>query len=298
MKVWIRNLVVLLVVQLVLLAFLQFSGESKERATTALLELEASAVTRLAVSDVDGNEVSIKQADGGWVLASGLPATDSKVTTLLEKLAGLNLSWPVATSSATHDRFEVAEKKYQRRVVLNDGAATLWFGTSPGYQQVHARRGTDDVYAVKLATYEMPATADDWLDKSLLHAGGEVRSVRWANGMTLENTPPGPGAEPVWLLGGVLASAEAAQSAVQRLASLDVLGVLDTAPSAAPSDAKEILLRDSDGEYRLSYWPRESNGDHVIMSTRFPGEAFRMSNYVAEQLEPSAAELLPTPAES
>jgi len=221
------------------------------------------------------------------LLESGLPANDGKVTDLLNKLTSLSLSWPVATSSTSHERFEVADTKYQRKLVLNAGEASLLFGTSPGYQQIHARGASDDVYAVKLATYEMPVNADDWLDKSLLHSSGEVNSVGWSDGLTLKKTSVG------WSLGNETASTEAAQDVVQRLAELDVLGVLAAAPTAAPSDAKEILLSDDDGEYRLSYWPRESNGDHVIMSTRYPGEAFRLANHIAEQLVPAAAELAP-----
>ncbi len=295
MKNWIRNLLVLLVVQLGLFAFLQFAGKSEASAAAVLLELETSEVTGLAVSDADGSEVALSLQDGEWVLASGLPANGSKVSELLTKLTNLNLVWPVSTSSATHERFEVAQDKYQRRLELNDGAATLLFGTSPGYQQLHARGASDDVYAVKLATYEMPATADDWLDKSVLHATGEVSSVRWANGLTLEKETDGSDS---WTVGGEAASTVAAQNTVQRLAELEVLGVLPAAPSAAPSDARQILLSDTAGEYRLSYWPRESNNDHVVMSTRYPGEAFRMSNYVAEQLEPAQAELAEPAVES
>ena len=287
MSAWVRNLLVLLVVQLVLLAFLQFSGAPEKNEQAPLLALEPSSVTGLSVSDAEGNEASIALSDGKWLLPSGLPANTDKVTELLEKLTSVSLSWPVSTSAAAHERFEVADDKFQRRLTLTGGSgASLLFGTSPGYQQIHARGDSDEVYAVKLATYEMPATADDWLDKNLLQANGDITAVRWDGGLSVQKSAEG------WMSGGVVASSEGARGAVARLAQLQVLGVLESAPSAAPADAKEILVTDDDGDYRISYWPREPKNDHVLMSTRFPGEAFRMSNYVAEQLTPAATELV------
>lgn len=293
MKVWIRNLLVLLVVQVLLFAFLQFSGSSQVSESTALLAVDSQAVTKLSVSDAEGSAVSLVKQDEQWVLASGLPADGSKISRLLEKLMELQLNWPVATSASTHERFEVADDKFQRRLILTgDVDTTLFFGTSPGYQQIHVRGSSDDVFAVKLATYEMPVAEDDWLDKSLLQATGEVTGVTWPEGMALEKTASG------WMLGTQAASGEAATDVVNRFVDLQVLGVLEEAPSAAPSDAREILLTDEDGEYRLSFWPRESNNDHVMMSTRYPGEAFRLSNYVVEQLVPDETDLLPpAPAE-
>jgi len=69
MKNWIRNLLVLLVVQLGLLAFLQFAGNPEASTAAALLELQASEVTKLTVSDADGNEVGLALQGDQWVLA-------------------------------------------------------------------------------------------------------------------------------------------------------------------------------------------------------------------------------------
>ena len=47
--------------------------------------------------------------------------------------------------------------------------ATLYFGTSPGLRQVHARSKTDKaVYTTNFATYEAPVKAADWEDKHVL----------------------------------------------------------------------------------------------------------------------------------
>ena len=285
----IKILAVALVVQLCLWAFLQFSGATSTQSAETLLDAQLLETEELAfeVADAEGNSVSLQRAAEGWRLLSGLPADSAKASQLLEKLSVLNLDWPASTSADAHERFEVAEDKFQRRFKLSAGGEekTLFLGTSPGYQQVHARGEGDSVYAVKIANYEVPATADDWLDKAILNSNGEITSVTWSEDVVITKGASG------WLLNGELANIEATGEAVASLAELRVLGVLDSAPSAAPADAREILLSDADGEYRLSFWPRESNNDHVIVSTRYPGEAFRMANYVAEQLVPDEGAL-------
>ena len=136
------------------------------------------------------------------------------------------------------------------------------------------------MFAVKVANHEMPALADDWLDKSLLKAVGDVSSMTWDGALSVSKAPTG------WMLGDEVANIEATQEAVDSVARLQVLGVLEAAPSAPPAEAQEILVRDDNGEYRLSFWARAPTNDHVIVSTRYPGEAFRMANFVAEQLVP------------
>lgn len=287
MNQWVRNLLILLVLQLLLLAFLQFSGDSETGPQPPLLDVDSSSISSLTLTDGEGNSAELTRTDSGWQLLSGLPADSAKVDGLLTKLAQLTTGWPVATNSSTHERFEVSVDRFQRRLVLAGSGAdvTLLFGTSPGYQQVHARTASDSVYTVKLANFEMPAKVDDWLNKALLQPNGEVTAVNWKNGPTVTKEPQG------WMLNGELADTAATEAALDRLAGFTVLGVLASAPNAAPVDAKIVLQSDADGDYRLSYWPREANNDHVAMSTRFPGEAFRISNFVAEQLQPSTADL-------
>jgi len=289
MSAWVRNLLLLLVFQLIVLAILQFSKGGEATAPEPLLTADLSQLNSLQIADGDDNTLTLaKNPAGTWLLESGLPADGEKVNGLLEKLSGFELGWPVATRAEAHERFEVANNKFQRKLTLGSGSAeqTLLFGTSPGYQQVHARADSDSVYAVKLSNHEIPAAADDWLDKSLLQAAGDPAAVDWTNGAALTKGEQG------WLLNGELANIEAAEAAVSRLSGLSVLGVLASAPGAPPADAKSILVTDSEGDYRLSYWPREANNDHVIMSTRYPDEAFRIANYIGDALQVDADTLL------
>ncbi len=285
----IKVMAALLIVQLVLWLFLQSSNAGSVEEPRALLDaslLEGSGLN-LEIDDAEGNTATLKKLDDGWQLASGLPADAAKADELLAKLAGLTLGWPASTNADAHQRFEVAENNFQRKLQLTSAEreSTLYFGTSPGYQQVHARGEGDSVFAVKVANHEMPALTDDWLDKSVLKAVGDVSSMSWDGTLSVSKGPTG------WVLGEEIANIEATQGAVDNVAKLQVLGVLDDAPSAPPAEAQEILVRDDNGEYRLSFWERAPSNDHVVVSSRYPGEAFRMANYVAEQLVPEPDDL-------
>lgn len=285
----VKILAILLAAQLVLWLFLQSTGARPVDESPALLDasiLEGTALN-LNIADAEGNKASFAKQGDGWQLASGLPVDGAKAEKLLAKLAGLRLSWPASTKADAHQRFEVADDNFQRKLQITSdgGESTLYFGTSPGYQQVHARGEGDSVFAVKVANHEMPALADDWLDKSLLQAVGEVSSITWEDAVSVSKTPTG------WMLGDEIANIGATQEAVDTVAKLQVLGVLEAAPSAPPAEAQEILIRDDNGEYRLSFWPRAPTNDHLIVSTRYPGEAFRMANFLAEQLVPEAGAL-------
>ena len=292
MSQWIRNLVILLVIQLALLAFLQFSNSGAAPEPEAFIDLTADQIGSVKVSDNEGNVAQLMRGDDGWELASGLPVDKAKIDGLLEKLVSVTLGWPVSTSSATHERFEVAPEKYQRRLELasspaEDAREVLLFGTSPGYQQIHARADSDDVYAVKLATYDMPAELDDWLDKTLLQSAGAINTVDWGGGLVLEEK------DGSWRLGTQPAESAAAKTAVDRVRNVRVLGRAEDAPKAPPASASTIMVSDSAGEYRLSFWEREAQNDYLIVSTRYPSETFRLASYLAEELVPDRDDLEP-----
>ncbi len=172
----------LLVLQLLTAAALfwgqQQSGQPGKR--LALLSFQAETLDRVVVSDGEHSATLTKSGDA-WILPNlqQLPADGDKLKDQLDKLQQLMTGWPVATTAASRQRFEVADDKFQRRLQLYHGdtpAGELLIGTSPGFRKSHVRRAGDDaVYAVKLNAYEWPAKDDDWLDKALLAAGGIER---------------------------------------------------------------------------------------------------------------------------
>lgn len=305
----------LLAVQLLAVAGLLIAdGMGGAGAGTALLPFEASAVVKLGVASQD-EALALQRGEDGWQLESGLPADAEKIREALEKLAGAPAAWPVATSSATAERFEVTEENFQRRLAFEteDGeASALYLGTSPGYRRVHARLdGQDEVFSIDFANYEAPTEAEQWLDKTLLQAQGAVSSVQLQGqdgAWRLERQ----GDDGEWLLDGAAADQEAADKLANRFVDLRVIGfaeetagvVADAADESAdatqesadaaapPAPKARFTLVDEQGEYRLDLFFDEQAEDYSAVSSRVDGR-FEVASYIAEQMLAKAEDLLP-----
>lgn len=140
---------------------------------TTLMSFSKDSIDAVIISEKD-HKITIKKVEGHWILPdlAGLPADDTKVQSLIDHLASLKGGWPVARTLDSQDQFEVSDKKFSRKIDLlaNDKAqAELLMGTSPSFRKTHVRSPQDDaIYAVELSSAEVPATAKDWLDHSLI----------------------------------------------------------------------------------------------------------------------------------
>jgi hypothetical protein len=165
----------LLAVQVVLAgALIWHNQHSLPQATNEpLLSFEKATVDALVITDAE-QTLRLEKDGDDWRLPElhQLPVVENKATELLEKLQSVNVRWPVATTSTSHERFEVAEEKFQRRIQLFAGeekVGEVFLGTSPGFRKVHVRRTHEnEIYTVDLNTYDIPVAQSDWLDKSLL----------------------------------------------------------------------------------------------------------------------------------
>ena len=172
LKTW---LTAVLALQLLLAGSLMAFNYQREAGSEPVKVFDKNTVSidRIDISDGD-KSVSVVKHDGQWVIPdlSELPATETKVTATIDSVADLAMVWPVSTTSSSHERFEVAEDKYQRDVKLYAGdtlVAHFYLGTSPGFRKVHLRQAdSDEVYAVSLNTFDFPVAADEWLEKSIL----------------------------------------------------------------------------------------------------------------------------------
>lgn len=256
------------------------------------LTFDGAAVNAIELADDADNSVRLERTEAGWKLPSGLPADDGRVTELLTTLADLRAGWPVATSDAAAGRFEVTAADHQRRLTLEAAGQTLaelYLGTSPGYQRVHARRDGDEaVYSIALSNYQVPATADDWLDKSLLAASGEVVAVsregawrlhRGAAGWQLDEAPAageGPAAAVVE------ADQDAAADLARRFQDLRVLDIAE-APAAGAEERARFRVTDAEGEFLLRIFGDAEGSDFRVTSDRRDGY-FGLAGYVADRL--------------
>ena len=299
----------LLAAQVVIIAgLLLASGVGSDAGAPHLLSFEPANVTKLSVSG-EGETVGMARDGDVWRLQSGapngapevLPADGGKISEVLDKLAGLDAPWPVATSDDSAERFEVTEGNHQRRLVIEDAdgpVADLLLGTSPGYRRVHARlSGASEVYSIDFSNYEAPTDADQWLDKALLAAKGQVSSVMLEDAWQLARQDDG------WLIDGAPADAEAADDLVRRFTGLRVLGTSDEeADAAGDADAAGepagvFVVTDEDGEHRLTLFHEAEEDDYSLTSDRVAGR-FEVATYIAEQMLADPADLQADAAEA
>lgn len=205
-----------------------------------LLGFDVADVDKLVLAGSDST-LTLQKQDGSWQLAdTGLPANSSKVQGLLDTLAGLQTSWPVASTAGGRTRFEVADDRFQRHLALARGDSTLgelYFGSSPGFRQTHARRaGEDEVYNLAFnSAVDLPADRNDWLDKALLRADGVERIE--GSDFTLRKEGDN------WVLDnaaeGQSLDQDKARSLASTLQNLRVLRILDSEPVPAEGEALE-----------------------------------------------------------
>lgn len=175
LKIWQRRLTILFVAQvLLILGVFAYQQHSRVQVDAQpLLAIKTADIDRVVIHDVD-NKTTLQKTGGEWQLPELqlLPVDKQKLEDVLQKLEGTKLTWPVTTTASSHERFEVADSKFQRRIELFQGEtkkADLWLGSSPGFKKIHLRRGGENqVYAVELASFEFATVTNDWLQKDLL----------------------------------------------------------------------------------------------------------------------------------
>ncbi|MFW6093778.1 MAG: DUF4340 domain-containing protein [Pseudomonadota bacterium] len=245
-----------------------------------VLTFEPSAVDTVRISG-EGNAVALRRQGDGWILGNGQPADDARVRDTLERLAALRGAWPVATSADAGERFEVAPETHRRHLVLGAGdetVAELYLGTSPGYQQVHARPAGDTaIYSVELANYQLPADPDVWLDATLLRPRGTITRVSRNGAWQLERDEAG------WLLGEAAAAQDAARGLVGHLKELRVNGMADE-PADGAAPVAQFDIADAEGTLTLSLYQDDSEeGAYRVASNRRDGH-FSLARHAAEAL--------------
>ena len=229
--------------------------------------------------------VELLRRSGRWQLpgSDDAPADDAKVQALLDKLAKARHGLAVATSDDALKRFEVADDRYERRLTASAGGhelATVYLGRSPALHQADARTAKDHaVYAVDLATYDLPDDAKQWLDDNLLaHDLGALARIEVAAagkpGLLLTHgapapaagtaaaasaTPAAPPADAPWQATGMVAGrhldAAQAQALANGIQALKVDAVLGTRPPAGwRADAPDLRLVITDAAGHASTW--------------------------------------------
>lgn len=283
--VWQKRLSILLVLQVLLIIGVFVYNAKQQHAVDArpLLGIKIQEIDRVLVSDANGS-AELKKSANHWQLPAleALPADGKKLTDALAKLAAIKLTWPVTTTRSAHERFEVAEQGFQRRIELFQGdtkRADILLGSTPGFKKVHVRQAdTDEVYAVELNSFDFPALAKDWLQKDVL-AIAEPEMIK-AGDYHLQKE----GGEWRFLSDDEMAAApKIAQEKLTQLANaLANLQVQELA-SSAPEQGEHTTLRvkSAAGEWELTL--AKTEGGYFVKRSDKP-QWFTLSQYEYDRI--------------
>lgn len=179
MKKTIQILVALLALQVLIALGLHFGGGS-ELAEVApsgepLLAADIAQIDRIAIQGTDPTggtgSIELKKVEGKWKLPDGNDADAAKVKQLLDKLKGIKLGAPVATTQGAAARFQLEDKNNLRRIELGAGGkpvTTIYFGKRIGTRQMHLRRADQQaVYTANFTIFDAPYKGVEWQPSGL-----------------------------------------------------------------------------------------------------------------------------------
>lgn len=294
MKKWITILSALLILQIVLAVSLNLAREDYRAfdPQEKLLSFDAGTVDGIQI-DGEGEEgLVLKKRDGLWQLPalSGFPADQGSVDRLLEKLAGLEKGWPVATTAGAARRFKVAEAAFERRLTLSQGGetrATLYVGTSPGFRKVHVRvPDQDDIHAVEFSAFEAGVKPGDWTDKAALaHKAADILRAELP-GFTLQRQ------DGRLTVDGLREGEETVEDEAKRLldglSGLRIRAVLGTEAKPEYRQGEPALrytLGLGSGEAQTYVFSKPEGGDHYVLKASHRDEFFSVDAWTVDRIE-------------
>lgn len=282
------------------------------------LVIESRTSTEGATATAAPTRIELTRHNGDWVMPSefNIPVKGTKVYDLLTRLATLRRGLPIATSGAALERFKLADDDFEHRIVLKRGGktlGTLYLGSSSGVRQTDARTASDRaVYAIDLASYELPTQASDWFDANLLQRNAasltELQITHPHDQLTLmrPSTPAAASAPKSTVSANAAAPVEqpAAWSAstlpagqhlnnanadalAQAAAQVSVTGVLGTAPKPEwqqEHPALALTLKDNQGHTESWTVSQPTSGDFYVLKSSAQPWYFSVSSEAGKQL--------------
>jgi hypothetical protein len=315
---------VLLVVQVALAALLAVRHDplAGARADTPLVQADAvKSVDDLVIAGMENKpaaegaesggqaaavtstRIELTKKNGNWVLPGQFdaPADSARVTTLLDKLSGLKRGLPIATSDAALKRFKLVDSDFERRIELKSGGKTLdtlYVGDSPGLRKSDARSGADKaVYAVDLATYELPTDTASWLNTDVLHDDVakltelDVESGKGDKVELRKQTATDKQASSTWtdpaLTGDKHIDSAHAEALADQLSQLRVEGVLGTELKPEwQQDHPVLTLEMKDDKSHSVGWTlsKPASGDYYVLKSSTHPWYFSVSSSAAKAM--------------
>lgn len=299
-----NKLLVLLIVQLLLVVGLYWYSQQKRVNTlpTQLFAINATEVDKITIADKTGEATLQKESDG-WHIAklNNLKIESGTVEKLLDKLLSLRAGWPIASTTASHQRFSVAEDNFERKVSFYKNGKlvdTLLVGTSPGLKKLHIRKAdNNDVYADFLNLSELFPRDLDWLNRSLL----SIKDVDYIKGADYEVKKSAGTWALVTSASAVLnqpqAPATANQAEIDSLAkTLETLKVRWVEPKPTNNNLKQtvVTVGSGDTQWQLTFI---RDGDKNIIARNDIDAYFGLSRGEFDKITLADRESLSSPQE-
>ncbi len=146
---------------------------------TKLVNIDPSAADTIQISSEDST-LNLTEIDGTWVLSeeNKIPVNSQQVESFLDTIAGIKRTLAVGTTENAAKRLKVSDDNYNYHLIIKGGGiqlADLYFGTSPGFKQIHLRvAGTNEIITAGLASHELSPEVEQWIDKDQLKLAGDA----------------------------------------------------------------------------------------------------------------------------
>ena len=263
---------------LALVIYWHNNQQTESHQSQPLLSFDQNTLDKIVIMGPSETVTLSKHAsddnESRWTLTNlnKLPVSQTQLDSALEKLAGLTTNWPIATTPSSHQRFELQDDNFQRRIQLFQGenkVADLLLGSSPGFRKVHLRTLDDDnVYALPLNTFYFPTTDEQWLDKTLL-AIDDIKSIEGADYRLLKTAD-------TWTLNAldkdklIPLDQDKAIGLAKALSNLRVLEFVTEPPVFADASIKTLVIEgEQQQRYQLlevdeKYYLKDEETGHVF----------------------------------
>lgn len=253
MRKMIYGAVVLLLIQVGHTVVMHSGDTGLEVATadTAFFEFnDVDDITAIQIADNEGDTLTLVKDDSGWGMqeASGAPADENQLISLLDKLASARAGLAVATSAGSAKRFKTEADDFERHVLLREGEKTIadfYLGTSAGFRHSHVRKaGDDSVFSLPVSNFEFSAKASGWLDKTLARVDREkLKRIAYDDILLVRENDD-------WVLSTPL-TGEGDPEQIEAL--LDALTGLTVRDVYAAGEVSSLFTNGADIRYKLTF---------------------------------------------
>ncbi len=306
----ILSLILVIQIALGVVLFWPRTVASEAESGPLFADFKPTEVTSLTIRDGEGNRILLAKEGDEWVLpeAGGYPADGEKITSLLEKVEGVQTNRLVTQTEASHKRLKVAEDDFNRLLEFTppDGSRhQLLVGSSGGANATHIRADDQsEVYLTgDLNAWEMDVQASAWIDTlyfTLPQTATIALTLENENG-TFEFEKEGES----WLMKGLADEKTFNESSLTTLLN-QAISVRMTAPIGTEEQAAfgldkpeaVVTLKTEEKTYTLRVGAKDDDNNYVFSSSESPYYVrvaeFVGSNFV-NKTRADFLELPPTP---